>query len=145
MKKNKSKFIRLLKIKHWFYSHHFKIIAKFLDYVTRTKFSCDIPASLEIGNNWKIAHFGLGIVIHPRAKIGDGFTIFQNATIGCRKMQGPPTIGNNVYIGAGACVLGNIKIGNNVSIGANAVVLTDVPDNSIAVGIPAVIKTKKEV
>lgn len=50
---------------------------------------------------------------------------------------GAPIIGNHVLIGAGAVILGNIKIGDNVNIGANAVVLRDIPDNSIAVGVPA--------
>ncbi|MNG39176.1 Serine acetyltransferase [compost metagenome] len=54
-----------------------------------------------------------------------------------------PIMGNNVDIGTGAKVLGNIRIGNNVVIGANAVVLTDVPDNSVAVGVPATIKQRK--
>ena len=55
----------------------------------------------------------------------------------------PPRIGNNVDIGAGAKLLGPITIGNDVVVGANAVVICDIPDNSIAVGIPAVIKRKK--
>jgi serine O-acetyltransferase len=54
-----------------------------------------------------------------------------------------PQFGNHVDIGAGAKILGPIKIGNNVAIGANAVVLSDVPDNSIAVGVPAVIKPRR--
>ena len=53
-----------------------------------------------------------------------------------------PQFGNNVDIGTGAKVLGNIRIGNNVLIGANAVVIQDVPDNSIAVGVPAVVKPR---
>ena len=88
-------------------------------------------------------HHALGVVLHPRTVIGDNFTIYQNVTIGSRNNQGPPLIGNGVLIGAGACILGDIKIGNNVSIGANAVVLCSVPDNSIAVGVPAVIKKKQ--
>jgi serine O-acetyltransferase len=52
-------------------------------------------------------------------------------------------LGDNVDIGAGAKVLGNIRIGDNVLIGANAVVITDVPSNSIAVGVPAIIKPRK--
>ena len=66
----------------------------------------------------------------------------QNVSIAGRNNRGTPVIGNNVFIGAGACVLGGIKIGNNVSIGANAVVLDDIPDNSVVVGIPGkVVKT----
>ena len=65
--------------------------------------------------------------------------------VGLAKADDPcaPIIGNNVDIGAGAKVLGRITIGNNVLIGANAVVIKDVPDNSIAVGVPAEIKPRK--
>lgn len=56
--------------------------------------------------------------------------------------MGVPKIGNNVQIGCGAVIIGNVTIGNNVYIGANAVVLKDVPDNSIAVGVPAKIKAR---
>ena len=76
-------------------------------------------------------------------KIGCNFQVWQNVTIGKKYSGGGwPTIGDNVKICAGACVLGDIHIGNNVTIGANAVVLTDIPDNCIAVGVPAVIKCK---
>ena len=65
--------------------------------------------------------------------------IRNGVTVGLRNVDDPvaPHIGNNVDIGAGAKVIGRITIGNNVNIGANAVVLDDIPDNSIAVGIPA--------
>jgi serine O-acetyltransferase len=65
--------------------------------------------------------------------------------VGLRRVDDPcaPTIGNNVDIGTGAKVLGPISIGNNVVIGANAVVIVDVPDNSIAVGVPAIIKPRR--
>ncbi len=65
--------------------------------------------------------------------------------VGLKNVNEPiaPVIGNNVDIGTGAKVLGNIRIGNNVVIGANAVVLTDVPDDSVAVGVPAIIKRRQ--
>jgi len=97
-----------------------------------------IPANCNIGPGLRIHHFG-GIIFHDSIKIGKNATIYHGVTVGVKKddeTQGP-VIGDNVYIGAGAKVLGAIKIGNNVTIGANAVVLTDVPDNSLAVGIPA--------
>ena len=70
-------------------------------------------------------------------RIGSGITLVSGVTIGMRNEQSFPVIGDNVYIGAGARVLGRIKVGSNVSIGANAVVLDDVPDHSVAVGVPA--------
>jgi len=65
--------------------------------------------------------------------------------IGLARTEDPcaPQLGDNVDVGAGAKLLGNIRIGNHVRIGANAVVVTDVPDNSIAVGVPAVIKPRR--
>ena len=78
------------------------------------------------------------MVIGETAVIGDDVTIYHGVTLGGtgkEKCKRHPNIGNNVLIGAGAKVLGNINIGNNVKIGANAVILKDVDDNVIAVGI----------
>jgi serine O-acetyltransferase len=84
-------------------------------------------------------------VVSGFARFGDNCRIRNGVVIGLSRVSDPcaPQFGNNVDIGAGAKVLGNIRIGNNVLIGANAVVLSDVPDNSIAVGVPAVIKSRK--
>ena len=84
------------------------------------------------------------IVINPIAIIGKNFSIHQGVTIGVKNSYFDQVIiGDNCTLGAGAKVLGNIKIGNNVTVGANAVVMCDVPDNSIAVGIPCRIIPKK--
>ena len=86
-----------------------------------------------------------GIVISNQAKIGKGVTILQQVTIGVKYIGGKASlVGDDVLIGAGAKVLGEIKIGNHVRIGANAVVLTDVPDGATAVGNPAKIIKKGE-
>lgn len=78
------------------------------------------------------------IFISDSAKIGVNAVIFQDVTIGSNTIEnskgiGAPTIGDNVYIGAGAKIIGNVKVGNNVRIGANAVVVEDIPDNSVVV------------
>lgn len=85
-----------------------------------------------------------GIIISRRSKIGKNVTILQQVTIGTKvtsKMTDEelhaPFIGDNCYIGAGAKIIGDVKIGRNTLIGANAVVMSDVPDNHVAVGIPA--------
>lgn len=102
-----------------------------------------IPRGTQIGGGLRIYHFGT-IVINPLTKIGKNFSIHQGVTIGVKNSYyDAVTIGDNVTIGAGAKILGNIRVGNNVTIGANAVVMVDVPDNSIAVGIPARIIPKK--
>ncbi len=116
------------------------ILAKFAEML----FGVTIGVSATIGKRMTIEHSG-AIVVHGNAKIGDDCIIRQGVTIGNKNLENPldaPTIGNNVNIGAGAKIIGKVSIGNNVSIGANAVVTKDIPDNSIAVGIPAkVIKT----
>ncbi|MDP1523591.1 MAG: serine acetyltransferase [Methylotenera sp.] len=123
-----------------FFSLIYKILYKFIQIIT----GIELPCEAEIGSNFIIDHFG-GIVVSGYTKIGDNCRIRNGVVIGLKNIEevGAPEIGNNVDIGAGAKVLGKIKIGNNVLIGANAVVICDVPDNSIAVGVPALIKTRK--
>lgn len=94
------------------------------------KYGISISPSTDIGVGFYIGHYG-GIVISSKAKIGDNCVIMQG------KSKGVPTIGNNVYIGAGAKIIGGITIGDNAAIGANAVVTKDVPVNGVASGIPA--------
>jgi serine O-acetyltransferase len=113
---------------------------KFIQIIT----GIELPCEVEVGKNFVIDHFG-GIIISGYAKFGDDCRIRNGVVVGLRRVEEPiaPVIGNNVDIGAGAKLLGPIRIGNNVAIGANAVVIVDVPDNSIAIGVPAVIKARK--
>jgi len=102
----------------------------------------DISKETKIGGGLILPHPN-GVVIHEKAVIGVNCMIMQQVTIGQLANEGAPVLGTNVYIGAGAKVLGDITIGNNVSIGANAVVLIDVPDNCTAVGVPAKVIIKR--
>ena len=122
------------------FSFIYKLLYKFVQIITGIELPCEVP----IGKNFVIEHSG-GIVVSGFASFGDNCRIRNGVVVGLSRVTDPcaPQFGNNVDIGAGAKVLGNIRIGNNVLIGANAVVLTDVPDNSIAVGVPAVIKARK--
>lgn|SRR3989338_9051490 len=97
-----------------------------------------VPPSVDVKAGFYIGHFG-GIIIHYKVRIGKNCSIGTGVVVGTRGLgdEGVPVIGDNVYVGVGAKILGAVKIGNNVKIGANAVVLTDVPDNATAVGIPA--------
>ncbi|CAG0963718.1 serine O-acetyltransferase [Methylophilaceae bacterium] len=115
----------------------YRILYKFIQIVT----GIELPCEAEVGRHFVIDHFG-GIVISGYARFGDNCRIRNGVVVGLKNVEevAAPVIGNNVDIGAGAKVLGNIRIGNNVLIGANAVVITDVPDNAIAVGVPARIK-----
>ena len=121
-----------------------KIIAFFLFKMIESTTGISIPASAKIGKGFYIGHFS-GIIVHSDAEMGENCSIGPGVVIGTRGVgnQGVPQIGNNVYIGVGAKVLGNIKIGNNVRIGANAVVIKDVPNDATVVGIPSRIIEKK--
>ncbi|HNB54429.1 MAG TPA: serine O-acetyltransferase [Anaerolineales bacterium] len=99
------------------------------------RFGMEISPGAEIGGGFYIAH-PIGSVISPK-RIGKNCTIIHSVTIGMRNEWAFPDIGDNVFIGAGARVLGGIRIGNNAVIGANAVVIHDVPDGATVVGIPA--------
>lgn len=104
----------------------------------------DIPINTKIGGGLLMPHPN-GIVIHPGASIGPNCLIFQQVTIGSRGTAGVPVIGGHVDIGAGAKILGGVRIGHHSRVGANSVVMCDVPDNSVAVGIPACIKNSLDV
>ena len=103
----------------------------------------ELPCEATVGRNFVIDHFG-GIVISGFATFGDNCRIRNGVVVGLARTEDPcaPAIGDNVDIGAGAKVLGRIFIGDNVVIGANAVVISDVPANSIAVGVPARIRPR---
>ena len=118
----------------------YKVLFKGIQILT----GIELPCEVTVGKNFIIDHFG-GIVISGYASFGDDCRIRNGVVVGLRRVDEPcaPQIGNNVDIGAGAKVLGNIRIGNNVVIGANAVVLHDVPDDHVAYGVPAVIKPRK--
>ncbi len=104
-----------------------------------------IPASASIGHSFYIGHFG-GIVLNAKAVIGSNCNISQGVTIGVSgvgEKRGLPIIGDNVYIGANTVIAGKIKVGNNCLIGACSLVNKDLPDNSVAVGVPAEIVSER--
>ena len=116
----------------------FSMLYKFLFKLVQVVCGIELPCEVQVGRNFRIDHFG-GIVISGYASFGDNCIIRNGVTVGLKNMdlKTAPKIGSNVNIGAGAKILGPITIGNNVDIGANAVVISDVPADSIAVGIPA--------
>jgi serine O-acetyltransferase len=121
----------------------FSLIYRVLFKLIQIVCGVELPCETEIGKNFTIDHFG-GIIISGYAKFGDNCRIRNGVVVGLRRIdeKRAPVIGNDVDIGAGAKLLGPISVGNHVRIGANAVVLCDVPDNSIAVGVPAVIRKR---
>ncbi len=90
----------------------------------------------QIGEDFHIIHSG-NIQIHPKTIIGDRCGIHQDVTIGQNVGPGTPVIGNDVYIGAGAKILGNLTIGDGATIAANSLVISDVKPHSTAIGVPA--------
>jgi len=117
---------------------------RFLSQLSRFITGIEIHQGARIGEGFFIDH-GTGVVIGETAIIGDKVTLFQGVTLGGtgkEKGKRHPTLGNNVVVGAGAKILGDIKIGNNVNVGANAVVLRDVPDDSTVVGVPGRVARK---
>lgn len=117
-----------------------RILPGILSRLNVTLHGIDIPASVPIGSRMYVPH-PVGTVVMAR-RIGSRVTLVSCVTVGMRNEHDFPMIGDNVYIGAGARVLGGITIGDDVAIGANAVVLRDVPDGCVAVGVPATVRSR---
>jgi serine O-acetyltransferase len=126
------------RIAHFFYKIRLYFLARLISELSRLMTGIEIHPGAKIGRGLFIDH-GMGVVIGETAIIGDNVLLYQGVTLGgtgLTKGKRHPTIGNNVVIGGGAKVLGNITIGDNSYIGANAVVIKDVPPNSTVVGVP---------
>lgn len=126
------------RICHWLHVIGIPFIPRLISQFSRFLTGIEIHPGATIGTGVFIDH-GMGVVIGETAIIGDYTLIYQGVTLGgtgkeCGKRH--PTLGENVVIGAGAKVLGNIHIGNNVRIGAGSVVLRDVPSDCTVVGVP---------
>jgi serine O-acetyltransferase len=123
---------------HWLWRHGMRFPARFVSQVMRVLTGIEIHPGAELGRRLFIDH-GMGTVIGETAIVGDDVTLYQGVTLGGtgkEKGKRHPTIGNNVSIGSGAKILGNITIGDNCRVGAGSVVLRSVPANSTIVGVP---------
>ncbi|NBB22839.1 serine acetyltransferase [Runella sp. CRIBMP] len=113
----------------------------FYKYLT-IKFGYEIPYNVKIGKGLRLIHLG-GIIVNPLAIIGDNCTILRGVTIGSNRRgqrAGAPIVGNDVWIGANAALIGKILVGNNVMIAPNSYINVDIPDNSIVFGNPCIVK-----
>lgn len=132
------------KIAHYLYLKKHYFLARLISEKGKRKTGIEIHPGATIGNNLFIDH-GSSVVIGETTIIGNNVTMYHGVTLGGtgkEKGKRHPTIEDNVFIGCGAKILGNITIGKNSKIGANAVILKDVPNNSTVVGVPGIIKVK---
>jgi serine O-acetyltransferase len=119
-----------------------RLLTQFMRFLT----GIEIHPGATIGRRFFIDH-GVGVVIGETTTIGDDVMVYHGVTLGGRSLQKGkrhPTVGNRVTVGAGAKVLGPLNIGDDSAIGANSVVTHDVPADSIATGIPAVVRPRTE-
>jgi serine O-acetyltransferase len=137
--------LRLHSISRWCDLHRIPFVPALVKTVSFVFFNCLLPAECSIGPGTRLWHRGWCIGIHPDVEIGRDCNIYNQVEIGGGHdgPDGPPIriiIGNRVNICAGAkvfCKSGTLTIGDGSTVGANAVVLSDVPPNSLAVGVPA--------
>lgn len=127
------------RIAHFFYNIKLYFIARLISQLGRMFTQIEIHPGAKIGRRFVIDH-GSAVVIGETSVVGDDCLIYHGVTLGAKCFvpgDRHPKLGNNVVVGAGAQLIGNIKIGDNVSIGANAVVVKDVPADDVVAGIPA--------
>lgn len=133
------------RIAHFLWKIKILFFPRLISQISRFLTGIEIHPGANIGKGFFIDH-GAGVVIGETTIIGDDVTLFQGVTLGGtgkEKGKRHPTLGNNVVVGVGAKILGNINIGNNSYIGANSVVLKNVPSHSTVVGMPGrVVKIK---
>ena len=127
------------KFAHFLYRLKIPVVPRFISHISRWITGIEIHPGAKIGKRVFIDH-GKGVVIGETTEIGNDVVIYQGVTLGgtsTKRVKRHPTLGNNIVVGCGAKILGNIKIGDNCQIGANSVVIKDVPAHSTVVGIPA--------
>ncbi len=141
------------RISHFFYSKMkivilrqlFLFIGLLFQKIIEMTTGISIPASAKIGHSFYIGHFG-GIILNANAIIGNNCNISQGVTIGIsglNEKRGVPIIGNNVYIGANSVVAGKIVVADRVLIGACSLVNTNIEENSVMLGVPAIKVSEK--
>lgn len=118
--------------------HGIPLLPRLLYVLNRCLFSVVLPPTVKLGRNTTLAYQGLATVVHARAVIGDNCYLGPNVIIGGRSgEQAVPIIGDGVFVGAGARILGPVHLGNGATVGAASLVLEDVPAGVTVVGVPA--------
>lgn len=130
--------IYLYYLSHWLYCHHVPVLPKIIELTMFFLFNAIIPYRCNIGKGSLLGHRGMGVVLHPHVVIGEKVLIQHQVTIGGSGYSDKvPCVGDDVYIGAGAKIIGPIEIGSHCVIGANAVVVKSVPSHCVVAGVPA--------
>lgn len=136
--------VSLYRVAHWLAVRRVPLLPVAIRNIIFLLYNSYIPPTAQIGAGSVFAYGAIGVVIHAHAVIGRGCVIGQGITIGTAEPYFSkvlplrcPQIGDNVYLAAGAKILGDIRIGNNAVVAAGAVVTHDVPDNAIVAGVPA--------
>ncbi len=126
------------RLAHTLFRWHIPVLPRLLSHISRFLTGVEIHPGAKIGEGLFIDH-GMGVVIGETSEIGDNVTLYQGVTLGGTSHQRTkrhPTLGDNVVVGVGAQVIGNITIGDNTKVGAGSVVVTSVPANATVVGVP---------
>jgi serine acetyltransferase len=105
---------------------------------TRLLIGAELPPQVRCGPRLTLLHAGRGVILHPDVRLGADARIYHRVTIGIRGEGPPPALGDRVYVGSGAAILGPVTVGDDARIGAGAVVTKDVPPGYTARGVPAV-------
>ena len=129
--------LSIYRLSRWLYMRKLNNVSKLIDWINRFLFGCWCPGTAIIGKGSRLGYWGGTTVIHSNAIIGERCLISQGVTIG-RNLGDlkVPIIGDDVYIGPGSIIFGEITIGNNVIIGANSVINKSVSDNCTVAGNP---------
>jgi len=126
------------RLAHTLHRWHIPFLPRFVSHISRFLTGIEIHPGARLGEGVFIDH-GMGVVIGETAEIGDNVTLYQDVTLGGTSRQRKkrhPTLGNNVVVGVGAQLIGDITIGDNSKVGAGSVVTTSVPPNATVVGVP---------
>ncbi len=126
------------RLAHTLFRWHIPVLPRLISHISRFFTGIEIHPGAKIGEGFFIDH-GMGVVIGETSEIGDNVTLYQGVTLGGTSHQRAkrhPTLGNNVVVGVGAKLIGNITIGDNSKVGAGSVVVTSVPANATVVGVP---------
>jgi len=126
------------RLAHTLFKWHVPVLPRLISHLSRFCTGIEIHPGATIGEGFFVDH-GMGVVIGETSVIGDNVTLYQGVTLGGTSQQHVkrhPTLGNNVVVGVGAQVIGDITIGDNAKVGAGSVVVNSVPPNATVVGVP---------